>query len=81
MTERSRATQALRTAQASVRSQDSVTLYDILPVAYMRLLVAYRTGGGVRLSADEVSALLTLDSAMMTAADHIEDGLLQSEDE
>jgi hypothetical protein len=50
-----------------------------LEVAYMRLLIAYRSRSGVRLSADEVRALFTLDHAIGLAAENIEQDLLDQE--
>jgi hypothetical protein len=45
----------------------------------MRLLTAYRSRSGVRLSADEVRALFTLDHAIGLAAENIEQDLLDQE--
>ena len=43
-----------------------------LATAYMRILLAFRTRAGVRLTADEVQALVLLDSAINLAAENIE---------
>lgn len=69
------ARRALRAALA----RGDATWNDTLGVAYMRLLLARRTKRGVRLSADEVHALFTMDYAIASAADNIETELLPEE--
>lgn len=72
--------EALRRAIGRRKESDGTNAAPDLEVAYMRILCAVRTGSGVRLTAEEVWALVNLDSAISLAAENIESELLNQDD-